>query len=70
MIGQGLYVAATALGYEATGIGAFYDDDVHRYLELKPETGQVIYHFTVGKAVWDDRLVIVGRDAFDVTSDD
>jgi SagB-type dehydrogenase family enzyme len=31
-IGQRLYVGAEALGWSATGIGAFYDDDVHRYL--------------------------------------
>ncbi|MGA8221936.1 MAG: SagB/ThcOx family dehydrogenase [Candidatus Acidiferrales bacterium] len=31
-IGQRLYVGAEALGWNATGIGAFYDDDVHRYL--------------------------------------
>lgn len=31
-IGQRLYLAAEALSWNATGIGAFYDDDVHRYL--------------------------------------
>jgi SagB-type dehydrogenase family enzyme len=31
-IGQRLYLGAEALGWNATGIGAFYDDDVHRYL--------------------------------------
>jgi len=31
-IGQRLYVGAEALGWNATGMGAFYDDDVHRYL--------------------------------------
>ncbi len=30
--GQRLYLGAEALGWNATGIGAFYDDDVHRYL--------------------------------------
>ncbi|HEV7967863.1 MAG TPA: SagB/ThcOx family dehydrogenase [Candidatus Acidoferrales bacterium] len=30
-IGQRFYVGAEALGWNATGIGAFYDDDVHRY---------------------------------------
>ena len=30
-IGQRLYLAAEALGLGATGIGAFYDDEVHRY---------------------------------------
>jgi nitroreductase len=41
-IGQRLYVAAEALGLGATGIGAFYDDEVHDYLNLTPE-GQVVY---------------------------
>ncbi len=36
-IGQRLYVAAEALGLRATGIGAFYDDDVHRYLGFLEE---------------------------------
>lgn len=31
-IGQRLYLGAEALGWNATGIGALYDDDVHRYL--------------------------------------
>jgi SagB-type dehydrogenase family enzyme len=36
-IGQRLYVGAEALGWNATGIGAFYDDDVHRYLGFLQE---------------------------------
>jgi SagB-type dehydrogenase family enzyme len=41
-IGQRLYVGAEALGWNATGIGAFYDDDVHRYLGfLEEETESV-----------------------------
>ncbi len=38
-IGQRLYLGAEALGWNATGIGAFYDDDVHRYLGLLEEGG-------------------------------
>jgi SagB-type dehydrogenase family enzyme len=38
-IGQRLYVGAEALGFRATGIGAFYDDDVHRYLGFLEEGG-------------------------------
>ncbi len=41
-IGQRLYLGAEALGWNATGIGAFYDDDVHRYLGfLEEDAGQV-----------------------------
>lgn len=58
-IGQRLYLASEALGLQSTGIGAFYDDDVHHYLDLSPAQGQVIYHFAVGKAVPDVRLSVV-----------
>jgi len=50
-IGHGLYLAAEALGLAATGIGAFYDDEVHRYLNLTPGQGQVVYHFAIGYPV-------------------
>jgi SagB-type dehydrogenase family enzyme len=55
-IGQRLYLAAEALGLGATGIGAFFDDNVHRYLGLTPEQGQVVYHFAIGYPVPDPRV--------------
>jgi SagB-type dehydrogenase family enzyme len=55
-IGQCLYLAAEALGLRATGIGAFFDDEVHRHLNLAPEQGQVVYHFAIGYPVTDARL--------------
>jgi SagB-type dehydrogenase family enzyme len=55
-IGHRMYLAAEALGLQATGIGAFFDDEVHRYLGLTAEQGQVIYHFAMGHAVSDPRL--------------
>ena len=55
-IGQRLYLAAEALGLRATGIGAFFDDDVHRYLGIPPERGQVVYHFAIGYPVPDPRV--------------
>lgn len=55
-IGQRLYLAAEAMGFQSTGIGAFYDDAVHEYLRLGPGDGQVIYHFASGYAVKDRRL--------------
>jgi SagB-type dehydrogenase family enzyme len=55
-IGHRLYLAAEALGLGATGIGAFYDDEVHRHLNLIPERGQVVYHFAIGYPVPDPRL--------------
>ena len=55
-IGHRLYIAAEALGLRATGIGAFFDDEVHRYLDLSSTQGQVVYHFAVGHPVIDPRL--------------
>jgi SagB-type dehydrogenase family enzyme len=55
-IGQRLYLAAEAQGLGATGIGAFFDDEVHRYLDLMPEQGQVVYHFAIGYPIPDPRV--------------
>jgi SagB-type dehydrogenase family enzyme len=55
-VGQRLYLAAEALGLGATGIGAFYDEEVHRYLHMAPGQGQVVYHFAIGYPVPDPRL--------------
>jgi SagB-type dehydrogenase family enzyme len=55
-VGQRMYLAAEALGLRATGIGAFFDDEVHRYLSLNPKQGQVVYHFAIGYPVHDPRL--------------
>jgi SagB-type dehydrogenase family enzyme len=55
-IGHRLYLAAEAVGLGATGIGAFYDDEVHRYLNLVPNQGQVVYHFAIGYPVPDPRV--------------
>jgi SagB-type dehydrogenase family enzyme len=54
-VGHRLYLAAEALGLAATGIGAFYDEEVHRYLNLAPQQ-QVIYHFAIGYPVPDVRV--------------
>ncbi|MHC5209137.1 MAG: SagB/ThcOx family dehydrogenase [Planctomycetota bacterium] len=63
MLGQGLYLAATARGLDATGIGAFFDDDVHRWLGLVGPDRQVIYHHSIGLAAPDPRLVDSDRPA-------
>jgi SagB-type dehydrogenase family enzyme len=55
-IGQKMYLASEALGLRATGIGAFFDEEVNRYLGLSPKLGQVVYHFAVGYPVPDSRL--------------
>jgi SagB-type dehydrogenase family enzyme len=55
-VGQRMYLASEALGLRATGMGAFFDDRVNRYLDLSPELGQVVYHFAIGYPVPDPRL--------------
>jgi len=58
LIGQAFYLEAEACGLNGTGIGCFFDDEVHGVLGLPTTEGpwQVIYHFTVGKALLDQRL--------------
>ncbi len=64
IIGQGLYLGAEAVGIQGTGIGAFFDDDVNRFLDL-PTGYEVIYHFTVGGAVEDSRIRVCKSYAFE-----
>jgi SagB-type dehydrogenase family enzyme len=60
-VGQRLYLAAESLGFQSTGIGAFFDDAVHDYLDIPRESGrQVVYHFACGYAVEDNRIVSPG----------
>ena len=54
-VGQRLYLAAEALGLGATGIGAFFDAEVHGYLGLSAAQ-RVVYHFAIGYPVPDPRL--------------
>lgn len=56
MIGQLLYLEAEAAGLRGTGIGCFFDDEVHRLLGLRDDAWQSLYHFTVGGPVKDPRL--------------
>jgi SagB-type dehydrogenase family enzyme len=55
-IGQRMYLAAEALGLRATGIGAFFDEQVNQYLGVSPQQEQVVYHFAIGYPVPDPRL--------------
>ena len=58
MIGQALYLEATAAGLSGTGIGCYFDDAVHALLGLAGTSmeWQSLYHFAVGRAVDDERL--------------
>jgi hypothetical protein len=59
LIGQALYLWATAAGLAGTGIGCFFDDEVHALLGLPPDETQFqdLYHFTVGAPVEDTRIL-------------
>ena len=56
MLGQVLYLEAEAAGIRATGIGCFFDDEMHALLGLRGHAWQSLYHFTAGGAVNDARL--------------
>jgi nitroreductase len=56
LIGQALYLEAEAIGLQGTGIGCYFDDVVHRVLHLDTTRFQDLYHFTVGRALVDQRL--------------
>jgi SagB-type dehydrogenase family enzyme len=57
ILGQVLYLEAEAAGVRGTGIGCYFDDAVHRALGLEGGRFQDIYHFTVGTAREDARLL-------------
>jgi SagB-type dehydrogenase family enzyme len=56
LIGQTLYLEAEAAGFRGTGIGCYFDDNVHELLGIKDDKFQSLYHFTVGKPLEDKRL--------------
>lgn len=56
MIGQVLYLEAEAAGLRGTGIGCFFDDEMHELLGVADLAWQSLYHFTVGAPVEDRRL--------------
>ncbi len=57
MLGQLLYLEAEAAGISATGIGCYFDDPMHEVLGLQDRRFQDLYHFTVGGALEDARLM-------------
>jgi SagB-type dehydrogenase family enzyme len=56
MLGQVLYLEAEAANVRGTGIGCYFDDEVHSLLGIKTGAFQSMYHFTVGGAITDSRL--------------
>jgi SagB-type dehydrogenase family enzyme len=59
LIGHSLYLSATALGLSGTGIGCFFDDEAPQLIGLASGQTQFlpVYHFTVGRAVEDARIL-------------
>ncbi len=59
LIGQAFYLWASAAGLAGTGVGCFFDDEVHALLGLAPEQNefQDIYHFSVGAPLEDQRML-------------
>lgn len=58
LVGQALYLECEAAGIRGTGIGCFYDDEMHGFLGLRGRDFQTIYHFAAGGPVDDARLQI------------
>jgi SagB-type dehydrogenase family enzyme len=56
MLGHVLYLEAEAAGVRSTGIGCFFDDEMHALLGIGDQSWQSLYHFTLGGAVDDTRL--------------
>jgi hypothetical protein len=56
LLGQVLYLQAEAAGLRGTGIGCYFDDAVHDMLGIATTQFQALYHFTVGRALSDDRI--------------
>jgi hypothetical protein len=56
VLGQVLYLEAEAAGVQGTGIGCYFDDELHRALGVDTARFQDLYHFTVGGALVDTRL--------------
>ena len=56
MLGHVLYLEAEAAGIRATGIGCFFDDEMHALLGISGREWQSLYHFTAGGPVDDPRL--------------
>jgi hypothetical protein len=56
VIGQALYLGAEARNLRGTGIGCFFDDEMHRLLGISDHRLQSLYHFAFGGPVDDPRI--------------
>ncbi|MDO8311495.1 MAG: hypothetical protein Q7T25_06120 [Sideroxyarcus sp.] len=57
MLGHVITLEAEAAGWRGTGIGCFFDDADHEVLGLKDDQFQVIYHYAIGMALDDPRIM-------------
>ena len=57
MLGHALYLEAEAAGVRSTGIGCYFDDEMHELLGIDDDRWQSLYHFTIGGPIDDTRLV-------------
>jgi SagB-type dehydrogenase family enzyme len=57
LLGHALYLEAEAEGLRGTGIGCYFDDALHEILGISGTQFQALYHFTVGRALTDDRIL-------------
>jgi SagB-type dehydrogenase family enzyme len=56
LLGHVLYLEAEAAGLRGTGIGCYFDDQVHAMLGIESAQFQALYHFTVGRPLIDERI--------------
>jgi SagB-type dehydrogenase family enzyme len=56
ILGHVFYLEAEAAGLRGTGIGCYFDDALHEILGISSTQFQALYHFTVGRALTDDRI--------------
>ncbi len=57
MLGHIATLEAEAAGWRGTGIGCFFDDAVHEVLGLRDMQYQVLYHYAIGMALDDPRIL-------------
>jgi hypothetical protein len=65
VLGQVLYLEAESCGLRGTGIGCYFDDEVHSILGIEGKKLQSLYHFTVGKPITDNRISTLPPYEFD-----
>jgi len=64
MLGHVLYLEAEVAGVRSTGIGCYFDDEMHNLLGIHGVDWQSLYHFTIGNPVDDTRLSTLPPYAF------